>query len=30
MKITVGNETREIAEGTSLSKIADAFDLESL
>ncbi|MBR6018963.1 MAG: nucleoside kinase [Lachnospiraceae bacterium] len=25
MKITVGNETREIAEGTSLSKIADAF-----
>ena len=25
MKITVGNETREIAEGTSLAKIADAF-----
>ncbi len=25
MKITVGNETREIAEGTSLSKIAEEF-----
>ena len=25
MKITVGNETREIAVGTSLAKIADAF-----
>ena len=28
MKITVGNETREIEEGISLSKIADAFSVE--
>ncbi|MBR7021431.1 MAG: nucleoside kinase [Lachnospiraceae bacterium] len=28
MKITVGNETREIEEGISLSKIADAFSVD--
>ncbi|MBO4653899.1 MAG: nucleoside kinase [Lachnospiraceae bacterium] len=29
MKITVGNETREIEEGISLSKIADAFTVNN-